>query len=280
MTPRTQRTQRWLIAGGGLVLLVVLAGLAYARRVDPVEVTATLLYIPIFVAILLWRLPGGLAAAAGAAAVYAALRYPAMQIVGADWFLRLLAGRTAAYLAFGGIGGWAMGRVRASMDKLDLYDERDDATGLGNARSVVHSIDLELSRSERYETVFSVVVVNVPADAFEPLGRRARQRLLRDLGAGVGELVRTVDRTAHAADGRGHLVAVVLPETGAAGARVFAGRFQDWVVGFLAERGAAVDAARVGLAVHTHPGDDTELAALRDAFTALVDAPEPTATPA
>src|SRR5918999_4909532 len=70
------RRARGLVLGVGLVVLLVVAIVMYARRVDPVEVAGTLLFIPIFIAFVIWDFRGGLIAAVLAAAAYALLRYP------------------------------------------------------------------------------------------------------------------------------------------------------------------------------------------------------------
>src|SRR3546814_5145723 len=86
-----------------------------------------------------------------AIAVYAALRSPAIDAVGASEFTGLLASRSAAYLIFGAVGGWATQVLEGSLTKLELYDEVDDETGLYNARHLLQQTDLEMERAKRYE---------------------------------------------------------------------------------------------------------------------------------
>ncbi|MDQ3646795.1 MAG: hypothetical protein M3345_07660, partial [Actinomycetota bacterium] len=90
------RRARLLLLGGGILVLLVIAGVMYVRRVETVEVLATLLFIPVFVGVVLWGIRGGLATAVLAALGYAALRYPAIDAVGAGRFLGLLASRSLA----------------------------------------------------------------------------------------------------------------------------------------------------------------------------------------
>src|SRR5688500_3881733 len=214
------QTARRLLLAGGLAVLLVIAAVMYVRRVDTVEVVAVLLFIPVFVAFVFWNAVGGLAAALAATAVYVAMRVPAIDAVGAGRFTGLLISRGLAYLAFGGVGGWANRQLEASLTKLDLYDEIDDETGLKNARFFVQDTQLEMARAKRYQTLFSVVVVDIPAEPIDGLGRRARRNVLKGLGRVLSESVRTVDRAAHGrgpAHSRGplhHRIAVVLPETG------------------------------------------------------------------
>ena len=262
------RRARGLVLGVGLVVLLVVAIVMYARRVDPVEVAGTLLFIPIFIAFVIWDFRGGLIAAVLAAAAYALLRYPAIDAVGADRFAGLLASRSLAFIAFGALGGFANRQLESSITKLELYDQVDDATGLFNARFFVQDSDLEISRSQRYQTIFSVASVDIPADALYSLSRRTRSRLLRELGRLIGDSVRSVDRAVHGRDGARHRVAVLLPETGGEGARIFTERLSQKLTEYLKERGALIKEP-LGARSFTYPGDEAGLSQLREEFAAI-----------
>ncbi|HEV3475508.1 MAG TPA: hypothetical protein VG602_09095, partial [Actinomycetota bacterium] len=98
------------------------------------------------------------------------------------------------------------------------------------------------------------------------------------LGREVQNHVRTVDRAIHARDGDRHRIAVVLPETGREGTRVFTDRFAAKLSEHLHGRGAAASAA-IATAVLTFPEDEAALTALRDEFARLDrgEHPEPAA---
>jgi hypothetical protein len=269
------RRARLLLLVAGVVVLGVIGAVTYARRVETVEVVATLLFLPIFLAALFGRVTGGVVAGVLAAGIYAALRAPAIEAVGFDRFLGLLVSRTVAFVAFGGLGGWAVQQLEASLRKLELYDQIDDDTRLFNARFFLEVTDLEMSRSKRYRTLFSVASLEIPSSAFGGLSRRKRTRALRALGREVQQQIRTVDRAVHARDGERHRLAVVLPETGREGTRVFTDRFAAKMEEHLRARGASVGA--IATAVLTFPEDEGELTTLRDEFTRLdrADHPEP-----
>jgi diguanylate cyclase (GGDEF)-like protein len=267
-----ERARRLLLVAGLLVLAVV-ALVTYVRRVDPVEVVATILFMPIFVAFVLKGVAGGLVAAVAAIAAYAALRSPAIDAVGIGQFTGLLTSRSAAYLIFGAVGGWSTQVLESALEKLDLYDEIDDDTGLYNARHLLAQTDLEVARARRYKTLFSVVTLDLPATPFDGLGRRKRRQVLRELGRQVGSSVRTVDHVVHFRDGDVHRLAAILPETGSEGAEVFRGRFADRVVAMLSERDVAVPQSATVSTCITVPGDDPALDALR-ADAGRVDAAE------
>lgn len=260
---------RRLLVATGLAVLVVVSVVMYARRVDGIEVAATLLFVPIFLAFVFRGVVGGVVAAVAAIGIYAALRYPAIDAVGIGEFSGLIISRAAAYLIFGAIGGWSMQVLEGSLTKLELYDEVDDETGLFNARHLLHQLDLETARARRYQTLFSVVLMELPSGPFVALKPRDRRSVLRDLGRLLGEGVRNVDHVVHARDGETHRFAIVLPETAHEGAEIFRGRFDQRVRGYLADRGVAIDVDQLPARALTFPGDDDAVEVVRADFTRL-----------
>ena len=271
---------RQLLLGVGLLVLLVTAAIMYVRRVDTVEVVGTLLFIPIFVALVFWNVRGGVIAAVLAAVAYIALRAPAIDTVGAGSFLGPILSRAFAYLAFGLIGGWANKQLETSLTKLELYDQIDDYTGLYNARFVVQDTELELSRSKRYQTIFSISIVEFPVAALEHLTRRQRASIRKDLGRMLKEAVRTVDRAAHGFDGTNHRFACVLPETAREGASIFTNRLADRMAEFLQSKEAKLDASGVSRRWVTFPDDGEEaVQQIRTEFEAIDRAEHPEGTP-
>lgn len=260
---------RQIILIAGLVVLLLVALVMYTRRVDPIEVGATLLFIPIFLGFVFKGVRGGIAGAVIAVLAYAALRYPAIQLVGTGRFASLILSRSIAYLAFGVIGGLASQQLEASLTKLDLFDQIDDSTGLFNARFFVDNTGLEMGRSERYRTLFSVTIVDVPTSAFAAMNRRQKERTVRELGQILKSSIRTVDRAVHVQDGAVHRFAAVLPETARDGSTVFVTRLGAKMKELLEERGAGVAAQQIVHDVSVFPGDKADLQALRDRFAAL-----------
>jgi hypothetical protein len=273
----TYPAARRLLIVAGLLILLITAGVMYARRVDTVEVVAVLLFLPIFLAFVFWQVIGGLVAGVLASLAYLFLRLDAIDQVGLDTFRGHLVSRTAAYLVFGIVGGWAAAMVEKSLTKLDLYDQVDDDTGLFNARFFVQDTELEMARSTRYQTLFSVVVVDVPEASLDGMSRRQRATALKGLGKVLKDSIRTVDRAVHADDGTKHRLAVVLPETAAQGATVFSARMLDWVTKYLRERGAKVEG--VGTREFTFPDDEAALRQLHDEFVVVDRAEHPEAPP-
>ncbi|MGH6691445.1 MAG: GGDEF domain-containing protein, partial [Gammaproteobacteria bacterium] len=232
----------------------------------PVEVVATLLFVPVFAALLFWGVRGGLAAGLAAALVYVWLKAPAIDAVGFDFFARSIVVRALAFPIFGLIGGWAVRQLRSAVTKLELYDQIDDATGLFNARFFVEDTDLEKSRSDRYHTVFSVALLDVPTSLVAGPGRRQAARALHELGRLVRGSVRRVDRPVHGRSAESHRVAVVLPETGNEGAGIFARRLAERLAEQLTGRHDGTGNTPVAASWMTYPGDDERLAELQASF--------------
>jgi GGDEF domain-containing protein len=276
---RTSYTRsRQLVLATGIGLLILVAAITYARGVEPKEVTATILFLPIFVALVFGKLPGGLIAGIAAAIVYAAVRYPDIQAVGADKYAGLIWSRAAAFIAFGAIGGWASRQLDASVTKLELYDTIDDETGLFNARFFLQDTDLEMTRSRRYKTIFSVGVVDIPAEALSPLSRRQRVGLLREVGRILKDSIRTVDRAIHAPDSVRNRIAIVLPETAREGAHIFTDRLRGRLEEYLNRRGVS-GIGSLSFMTLTLPEDETALNNLREEFKTVdrSEHPEPEA---
>lgn len=259
---------RALLLGAGIVFLGATAAVNYVRRVETVEVVAILLFLPIFLAFVFYDWIGGVIAATVATVAYVGLRIDAIDAVGLSHFTGVILSRALAFYAFAIVGGIANRSVRGSLTKLDLYDQVDDVTGLYNARFFLETTDLEMSRAVRYQSIFSVSVVDIPAVTFDGVAKRRRNRVLREIAAGLRSSVRLVDRVAHANDGQRYRFAVVLPETGEEGAQVFTTR--------LGERlGALLGVNTITARSVTFPGDEVAMLQLRSEFADIEAAQHP-----
>lgn len=256
---------RALVAVAGLATLLALSAILWLRRVDPVEVGATLLFVPLFLAVMLGRLPGGIIGGLAASGAYVAMRLPTIETLGLESSLGLLLGRSAGYLAFGILGGWAVSRLQRSLTKLDLYDQIDDDTGLFNARYLVDAIELERSRAARYQTLFSIVALDIPSAPIDALTPRQRRKALRSLGEDVIAAIRAVDRGVHLREGATHRLVLLLPETPEQGAQVLADRFRHRTADVLTSLEVTVGAEDLSVTSWTVPGDEEQVEALREA---------------
>lgn len=251
----------------GLVLLGLVAITMLLRGVDPIEVTATLMFAPVLAGFVFWGLRAGLAIGLAASGVYLALRWPAIEIVGFPAVSGLVFSRIVGYLAFGTVGGWAADQLKRGLDKLALYDEVDDETGLGNARSFLAAVDLEKSRADRYQKLFAVVVARFSDAPWAGQRPRKRRQALREFGSLLTASVRASDHLAHGRAAEEHLVAAVLPETSSEGAGTFTSN--------LAAAIASVIGAPPRMMTLVYPGDDEGLASLLEVFGRIDAASRP-----
>lgn len=260
---------RLLTLLAGLVVMLVLVVFLYVRGVDEIERYGAMLFVPVFMAFVFWDIAGGALAGIFAGIAYAAFRWKQLDVFGTQDFFELVLARAIFYVAFGVVGGWANKQMRSSIEKLELYDQVDDATGLFNARFFVQDSDLEISRATRYQTLFSVAAVDVPAEPMSQLSKRQRASLLKDLGRILKESVRTVDRAVHAADNRYHKIAVVLPETGREGVRIFSGRLAERLAEYLGSKGVPVKKDEIVTRALTYPDDEAGIVDLKKEFAAI-----------
>ena len=257
MTFRRARDVTLLV---GLVIIGLVVLTMTLRDVDPIEITATVAFAPVFVAFLFfgWRI--GLAVGVLAAGGYLAMRIPAIRIVGVAPIFGTLTSRVLGYLVFGGVGGWAAQQLQAAMDKLELHDEIDDATGLGNARSVVNAIEHEKARATRYGMLVSVIDCRFRMPS--PVGGRVGSAEIRRLGTAVAHSVRTSDHAAHLSDDDEHRLILVLPETSMGGATTVASNLDREI---RARIGVPTEIEVLGL-----PDDADRIDALSDRLSASI----------
>lgn len=107
---------------------------------------------------------------------------------------------------------------------------RDGLTGLYNHRFFQESLENELARAKRYQTSVSLIMFDV--DHFKKVndshGHPAGDLVLMNISRAVSSAVRPSDIVARYG---GEEFAVILPETSAAGAKVFAARLRRCVEG-------------------------------------------------
>ena len=146
-------------------------------------------------------------------------------------------------------------QLRRYADQLAELGRRDPVTGLHNYREFHSLLDAELDRGRRYGSEWSVVLFDL--DGFSRLNavdRETGDRALYQAGHAIAEACRTSDRAARIG---GDEFALILPNTGAAEARVAATR----IAAAVARTGAA--SLSFGAATWPHDGDAVELLLLR-----------------
>lgn len=260
MSTLTYRTARLIVLGFGAALISAVALSAFLRGADPVEVGAILLFLPVLVALAYGRARGGVIAAVAVSVLYLVVRFTTLGELDATEFIGAAAVRVLLFLGLGLFGGWANEMLEHSLKKLELYDEIDDATGVGNARALLSIADRESHRAERYGSVFSLAVLEMDRPAFDGIDERTALRGLRSLCQSVESSVRTTDLVTRIPLAGREDVVVVLPETGREGARQFTDRLVVSAREHLGAAGITVNGEVRGRVV-TLPGDEEVLRA-------------------
>jgi len=121
-------------------------------------------------------------------------------------------------------------RLKESNARLRELVYRDGITGLYNHRYFHQTLDKELSRSKRYHSSLSLILFDL--DHFKKIndryGHPAGDVILMNIAKAVSSAVRPCDIVARYG---GDEFAIILPETGVEGARVFASRLRRCIEG-------------------------------------------------
>lgn len=249
-----------VVLGSGLALAQAL--LAWERGAPPTEVLAPVLYIPVFAGAIFFGLAGGLVAAAIASAIYLLVLIDQSSALGIRLFVGLFVNRATTFVFYGVLVALGARYIESRLRKLELYDQIDDETELYNASFFLEDSDLEMARTRRYQSIFSVVEVRLRRELFEGTSRRSYRRTLKEFAGLVRRAVRTVDRPARVRGDDADAFLIILPETGAEGSAVLTGRLETATRDFLRSRDLVPD-GNVSARALTLPDDDEPLAALR-----------------
>src|SRR5436190_10461139 len=214
-----------------LLLLAVAVGvglaqtvLAWDRGLPPAEVVAPFLYIPVLGAAIIGGYIPGLVAAAIASCIYAIALQDQSSAVGLGAFVGLLVDRVSTYGVYAVVAAFGSKYVENRLEKLERTDRVDDATGLANSADFLEDSELEIRRSDRYGSRFSIAEIRLERSALQQVNRRSQARILRAVGQTLKGSTRLVDRPARLADDELERFVVILPETDQAGCEILAGR--------------------------------------------------------
>lgn len=132
----------------------------------------------------------------------------------------------------------------------------DAETRLWNAQYFRDRLTAEVDSSRQRNSPFSIVMIQVADEPFQPLPYRRQVALLRELGHQF--VPRFVDHLVHLPDGAQHWFAVVLPDTNKAEAHGFERQLRTALSGYLRSRGLRVETMQS--ASLTSPDDDEAMA--------------------
>lgn len=169
---------------------------------------------------------------------------------------------------------WAPSPLVGRRSAPGLHDEIDRETGVGNARAALASIERERSRAASHGSLFSVVVLDVGRDTLAGLPPRHGTRILGGLLRGIADDVRSSDRVCRVRTSDREQIVIVLPDTGASGARLFTNRLVPHVRQRLVdESGRSVDQA-LRAEVVTAPDDGVAVERLQRRLQVIVGTEE------
>lgn len=114
-------------------------------------------------------------------------------------------------------------RAVVEQEQMKLLAETDPLTGLFNRRALAEKLRQELDRAERYQTVLTCILVDIDhfKDTNDTHGHQIGDLVLQQVAQMLRREQRAVDLIARYG---GEEFVVLLPETGASGARIFAER--------------------------------------------------------
>jgi GGDEF domain-containing protein len=234
---RLGSTSLIVLAVGVLALLAVSQ---IARGVDPVEILATVLFLGIFAAVVYFELVGGIVAAAAATMAYGVARLPAVDVVGSPSVWRLITLRGASFFAFGVLGSYALKRFRGALRVASYGHHLDHETGCASTRQIFHDLDIEIARSQRYGSSFSIVVLDIASTSLTSLKSHVRAQALTQLGTLLRSTARTTDRLGIVDTRTDRRIFAILAETPKSGAESFAKRMGDRVADLWLGKGVAL----------------------------------------
>jgi GGDEF domain-containing protein len=213
-----------LAIGVGVIAVIGTATLSLVSQVDPIELAAQLLLLAVLVAAVRWGRRGGTLAGIGAMVAYVALRSLTIPTQGITaLFVTLLAARTIAYLSLGVLGGEACDRIRVAFALAKDARAFDESSAAYTPKFLSRRITESVSSYERYNEVFSVVVIGVDGRAIPGAKSAHATEMVTSIVDRLRAGLRLVDEVGRLPWGA---YALVLPHTASAGAHVVADRLR------------------------------------------------------
>jgi GGDEF domain-containing protein len=211
-----------LTIGVGAVAILGTVASALRPLPDWVELVAQLLLLVVLVGAVHWGRKGGFVAALGATLFYVLLRLPSVVRVGLDAdVLELILIRTATFGFVGIIGGEICGRIKYFFARLEDSLSIDEHSRVYNQRFVAQLLSNSLASATRYQTRFSIAVLELAPCITAELRPTRERAIVRSVASHIRNDVRLIDDVGRLDDGR---FVLVFPHTPKVGADVAASR--------------------------------------------------------
>ncbi|MCL5291203.1 MAG: diguanylate cyclase [Actinobacteria bacterium] len=211
-----------LVVATGSAAIVITAVLSYMSSRSLLEFAGQLLMLPVLLIAIQYGRIGAILSALFATGIYAVARSPELS----DYALltialELLGVRAFGYFVIGFVGGEVMTAIKYYFAKSGGLGGIDQESGVYVSAFIKGMIEREVSNFERYEGVFSVVLIKLFPEELRQSSKFKTGRSLRGIGAVLKNNVRLVDEVGRIED---HSFALLLPHTSLDGARVVAER--------------------------------------------------------
>jgi GGDEF domain-containing protein len=228
------------IAGQVLILVALLGGLHYGRK-------------------------GALISFLVATGLYAIFAFGFRGDIDTSTAWQLFALRTLVFAIVAFIGGELNVRLKYIFMKLEHQDYVDNLTSLYNAQYLSKLIDKHISEFDRYGSKFSLSSFTISDNLVTPMRKKARQKMVRELGNSVirGN-IRGADEAARL---EGMKFTVLFPNTNHDGAICASIRIKGKIVGYLERRGLDTEDERTILnEILEYPKDKDNVEAMATAL--------------
>jgi GGDEF domain-containing protein len=206
------------IVGQAMIIVVLFGGLHYGRKGAAISFVI-------------------------ATGFYAIFAFSARGSIGVGTATQIFILRTAVFAVVAIVAGELNVRLKYLFIKLEHHDYVDDITSLYNAKYLSKLIEKYISEFDRYGSKFSLTSFTVSDEMLAPMKKKARLKLIKDLGNSVirGN-IRGADEAARLDNTR---FTVLFPNTNYDGATCASLRVKSKIAGYLDKHG--LDAEDDGL---------------------------------
>ncbi len=250
----------WLVIGVGGAAIAGSTLFSFGAAPMIQEIVAQFLLFAVLAAAVHWGRKGGFYAALAASTIYLVLRIPLVldeQTLYLD-VAALLVLRVLSYGLVGILGGELCGRIKYVFARFEDSESIDEWSHVYNQRFTLRALDNVLGQYSRYETPFSVVIINISQRVLDGLQSAKQQSIVRGLANNLRNDIRLVDEIGRLDDGR---FLIVLPQTPRDGGKVVADRLKQGSCRFLGAKDESISVTALGA-----PEDLARLTTFRDSL--------------
>lgn len=216
--------QRFVLLAGSAFVVVsaTLVAIVMPKTAEGLkEVIGQLLFFLLLIGAVYdgWR--GGVLTAILASTIYAAIQFPTILSLKIEPVLPLILVRAAIYLVTGPLGGGIMSNVKKLMIEASHNEFVDSETKIFNKLYFAKLAQVELARFERYNTVVSIVKINIDPQSLALYLETPKSPGMKEVAKTIVNHVRLVDEVGRLSE---KAFGVILPFTSNDGAQIVATR--------------------------------------------------------